>query len=46
MSKAERVRKLGGIALCSIGQVARLQTIQGNDEDYSADAAASYTAYL
>ena len=31
---AERVRKLGGSTLKSIGQVARLQTIQDNDEDY------------
>jgi starvation-inducible DNA-binding protein len=31
---AERVRKLGGIAVRSIGQIAKLQTIQDNDEDY------------
>ena len=31
---AERVRKLGGITLRSIGQVAKLQTIQDNDEAY------------
>jgi starvation-inducible DNA-binding protein len=31
---AERVRKLGGITLRSIGQIAKLQTIQDNDEDY------------
>jgi len=31
---AERVRKLGGTTLRSIGQVARLQTIKDNDEDY------------
>ena len=31
---AERVRKLGGITLRSIGQIARLQTIQDNNEDY------------
>ena len=31
---AERFRKLGGSTLKSIGQVARLQTIQDNDEDY------------
>jgi starvation-inducible DNA-binding protein len=31
---AERVRKLGGTTLKSIGQVASHQTIQDNDEDY------------
>ena len=31
---AERVRKLGGTTLRSIGQIAKLQTIQDNDEDY------------
>ncbi|MBA7689402.1 Metalloregulation DNA-binding stress protein [subsurface metagenome] len=31
---AERVRKLGGITLRSIGQIAKLQTIQDNEEDY------------
>lgn len=31
---AERVRKLGGATLKSIGQIAKLQTIQDNDEDY------------
>src|SRR5215468_6104270 len=31
---AERVRKLGGLTLRSIGQVAKLQTIQDNNEDY------------
>src|SRR4051794_17225873 len=31
---AERVRKIGGITLRSIGQVAKLQTIQDNNEDY------------
>src|SRR5438045_5828156 len=31
---AERVRKLGGTTLRSIGQVAKLQTIQDNDENY------------
>jgi len=31
---AERVRKLGGVTLRSIGQIAKLQTIQDNDEDY------------
>src|ERR1041384_4477420 len=29
---AERVRKLGGITLRSIGQIAKLQTIQDNNE--------------
>ena len=31
---AERVRKLGGSTLKSIGQIAEHQTIQDNDEDY------------
>ena len=31
---AERVRKLGGVTLRSIGQIARLQTIKDNNEDY------------
>ena len=31
---AERVRKLGGVTLRSIGQIAKLQTIQDNDDDY------------
>jgi starvation-inducible DNA-binding protein len=31
---AERVRKLGGVTLRSIGQVAKLQTIQDNNEAY------------
>src|SRR5438105_14745640 len=31
---AERVRKIGGTTLKSIGQVAKLQTIKDNDEDY------------
>src|ERR1044072_9120880 len=31
---AERVRKLGGVTLRSIGHVAKLQTIQDNNEDY------------
>ena len=31
---AERVRKLGGATLKSIGQIARHQTIKDNDEDY------------
>jgi starvation-inducible DNA-binding protein len=31
---AERVRKIGGTTLRSIGQVGKLQTIQDNNEDY------------
>ena len=31
---AERVRKIGGTTLRSIGQVAKLQTIKDNDDDY------------
>lgn len=31
---AERVRKIGGTTLRSIGQVAKLQIIKDNDEDY------------
>jgi starvation-inducible DNA-binding protein len=31
---AERVRKLGGVTLRSIGQVAKLQTIKDNNENY------------
>ena len=31
---AERVRKLGGTTLRSIGQVSKLQTIKDNNEDY------------
>nr|WP_249158230.1 DNA starvation/stationary phase protection protein [Bradyrhizobium jicamae] len=31
---AERVRKLGGSTLKSIGQIAKLQTIQDNNESY------------
>src|SRR3954468_9134177 len=31
---AERVRKLGGITLRSIGQISKLQTIKDNNEDY------------
>ena len=31
---AERVRKLGGITLRSIGQIAKLQTIQDNNDAY------------
>jgi starvation-inducible DNA-binding protein len=31
---AERVRKLGGTTVRSIGQIAKLQTIKDNDEDY------------
>src|SRR6201746_2796806 len=31
---AERVRKVGGITLRSIGQISKLQTIKDNNEDY------------
>jgi starvation-inducible DNA-binding protein len=31
---AERVRKVGGATLRSIGQIAKLQTIQDNDEEF------------
>src|SRR6187399_229110 len=31
---AERVRKLGGVTLRSIGDIAKHQTIQDNNEDY------------
>ncbi len=31
---AERVRKIGGLTLRSIGHVARLQTLKDNDEDF------------
>jgi starvation-inducible DNA-binding protein len=31
---AERVRKLGGLTVRSIGQISKLQTIQDNNEDY------------
>src|SRR3954465_8790585 len=31
---AERVRKLGGVTLRSIGQIGKLQTIKDNNEDY------------
>jgi starvation-inducible DNA-binding protein len=31
---AERVRKIGGTTVRSIGQIAKLQTIQDNNEDY------------
>ena len=34
---AERVRKLGGTTLRSIGQVSRLQRLTDNDADYVAD---------
>ncbi|WP_342363122.1 DNA starvation/stationary phase protection protein [Terrarubrum flagellatum] len=36
---AERVRKLGGITLRSIGQIAQLQRIADNDTDFLAPAA-------
>src|ERR1044072_3822176 len=32
--RAERVRKLGGITLRSIGQISKLQTIKDNNESY------------
>lgn len=35
---AERVRKLGGTTLRSIGQIARLQTVQDNDADFVSPA--------
>ena len=31
---AERVRKIGGLTLHSIGQIARMQRVQDNDADY------------
>jgi len=31
---AERVRKIGGVTLRSIGQIARLKRIEDNDEEY------------
>ena len=31
---AERVRKIGGTTIRSIGHIAKLQTIEDNDEDY------------
>jgi starvation-inducible DNA-binding protein len=31
---AERVRKIGGLTLRSIGSIARLQTLKDNDEDF------------
>jgi starvation-inducible DNA-binding protein len=33
---AERVRKLGGITIRSIGQIAKLQRVKDNDKDYVA----------
>ncbi len=33
---AERVRKIGGVTLKSIGQVSKLQTIEDNEEDFVA----------
>jgi starvation-inducible DNA-binding protein len=33
---AERVRKIGGVTLRSIGNIARLQTLKDNDEDFVA----------
>lgn len=31
---AERIRKIGGVTLRSIGNIARLQTLEDNDEDF------------
>jgi starvation-inducible DNA-binding protein len=31
---AERVRKIGGVTLRSIGEIARLQTIRDNEQDF------------
>ncbi len=31
---AERIRKIGGLTLRSIGHIARLQTLEDNDEDF------------
>jgi starvation-inducible DNA-binding protein len=36
---AERVRKIGGLTIRSIGQIARLQTITDNDEEFVAPVA-------
>jgi starvation-inducible DNA-binding protein len=36
---AERVRKIGGITIRSIGQIARLQTIADNDDEFVAPLA-------
>jgi starvation-inducible DNA-binding protein len=33
---AERVRKIGGVTARSVGQIARLQTIRDNDQEYVA----------
>src|SRR5579863_5722951 len=33
---AERVRKIGGLTLRSIGNIAKLQTLEDNDEDFVA----------
>jgi starvation-inducible DNA-binding protein len=33
---AERIRKIGGLTLRSIGNIARLQTLEDNDEDFVA----------
>jgi starvation-inducible DNA-binding protein len=33
---AERIRKIGGLTLRSIGNIARLQTLKDNDEDFVA----------
>src|SRR4030081_233716 len=36
---AERVRKIGGVTIRSIGQIARLQTIADNDDEFVAPLA-------
>jgi starvation-inducible DNA-binding protein len=36
---AERVRKIGGVTIRSIGQIARLQTIKDNDDEFVAPLA-------
>ena len=36
---AERVRKIGGVTIRSIGQIARLQTIADNDDEFVAPPA-------
>jgi starvation-inducible DNA-binding protein len=33
---AERVRKIGGVTIRSVGQIARMQTIRDNDQEYVA----------
>ena len=36
---AERVRKIGGVTIRSIGQIARLQTVADNDDEFVAPLA-------